>query len=542
MSYGALLRGDVDAIHRFVFESALLPLVRGGSQLLLECEEAVRQHVRRRGGREIYCGGGNFLFEVPHAIATSLKQEIERIYLEKTLVATVTVAVEDGPPPVVPGKAPDGWAARILKTSQRHVAIDGGFAHRVFLLGGSIREAKNGKGEAPFLESFPFGKRCDTCGKRMAVREIIRRDPEDIRNVEYLSLCPICLRKYQAGIKGQAQTRGKFNEEFRLRTQGQAEQAPDLDHLVSTSRRKYVAFLYADGNDIGSVLDKARSPEELRALSEAIGDGTKEALFATLSEVCGRALEREEYWPFEIVNVGGDDVILLIQAGYAWEVAVAFLARFEQEIRQRIILNLGRWPDDWPEKITAACGIAVAEAKYPLQYMERLANDLLSRAKKLAKARPGVQSALDFLWLPTPVATEHVEPLMGYYQRGTHMLTARPYTLSQARQLMELAAEASQWPRTQRHLWAASLEKGVMASINSIYYNIARRQKEKEREGLVQFLNKVRQSIGAEPHAAPAPLWGLDDDTSRYRTALLDVLELAELRSMRSDIEEKLEG
>jgi len=88
-----LLMGDTDAIKGYVYETQALPEIRGASQILVELEEDIRKLFRTQLAEEclIYCGGGGFLAIVPAGMAENLKQEIERLYLESTRVATVTV-------------------------------------------------------------------------------------------------------------------------------------------------------------------------------------------------------------------------------------------------------------------------------------------------------------------------------------------------------------------------------------------------------------------------------------------------------------------
>jgi len=547
MRQKVLLHGDVDAIKDFVFETSSLPQIRGGSQLLLDCEKAVKQKINALGGRTIYCAGGTFLFEILADQALTAKKEIERIYLERTLLATVTVVYEEKPLPSTSGPAPDdGWAGRLCKAHE-HSRQAGEFARRVAFLAAALREAKTRKREAPFLEAFPFGKRCEACGRRVAQEEVLRYKPEEPEErPEPVSLCQVCLLRHQKGIKA----KGRFNEKFERFASPKARRPRDLEHLVRSARRNHIAFLYADGNDIGKLLQMVRSEEEYKVLSEALEKGTEEALYEALQSVCGRALRNPQgYWPFEIINIGGDDVTLFIQAGYAWEVAVEFLERFEAKVKGRIEEKLGHWPQGWPERITASCGIAIADVKYPVRYLERLAAGLLKEAKREAKADPDKpRSAVTFLWLPTPVAAEKAEPLMTqYYQEcgGTQLLlTARPYELERARRMLELTQQAAQWPRTLRHRWAEALERGRWLSLNLLFYDIARR-KEEEREQWLRLLNEVG-ALARElptPASVPAPLWQRYQrgETAYWRTALLDLLELAELYAMRPEVREQEE-
>lgn len=547
MSGKILLAGDVDAIKDFVFETASLPQIRGGSELLLKCEEAIRKEMQEEYGYEvIYCRGGSFLLEVDANKAEEVKRAIEHLYLETTSVATVTIVYEDVSLAEKKAAAPpeDGWAARLVKASQEATRASD-FARRTAFLTARMQEAKTRKTAAPFYETFPFGKRCDRCGKRMAAY-LDRVEENKV-------LCPICDLRDRQGrekktVHGQ-EVRARFNQEF-WQAYGSgwtAHQPEDLDILLQTAGRKYLAFLYADGNDIGRLLQRVSSGKDYQGLSQALEEGTKQAVYEAIQAACGEALKEKASWPFEIVNIGGDDVTLLIQAGYAWEVAIQFLERFEERVNRRVREALG---DSWPERITAACGIAIADVKYPIRYFERLASDLCKEAKKLAKEDSGhPKSAVTFLWLPSPVASERVEPLMSFYSRHPIgdlpcELTVRPYTLEQAKGMMEASREMAKWPRTLRHRWTEALERGVMTSVNTIHYDIARRAGEQGLK-MYQTLTQIGKLVvpGGNHTNIPAPIWYRVQKKREtvWRTALLDALELAELEAMRPEVEEEAE-
>ncbi len=543
MTDKVLLAGDVDAIKDFVYETSSLPQIRGGSELLLECEDKINNELKQKYGYEvIYCAGGSFLLEVPVDQAKGIRQEIERLYLQKTLAATVTVVYENGEqsPSATTPSSLDGWAQRIQRAAE-HVSPDNAFACRMSFLAARMREAKAGKVYAPFYETFPFGRRCDRCGKRMAIA------PDPVEGEK--AICPVCKIRSEKGRKRQGEIRGQFNRKFAqfmedAREPLVSEQPEDLDHLVETARRGYLAFLYADGNDIGKLLSITQDETQYQAISQALLEGTKAALFEAIRQVCGPALRKNEIWPFDIVNIGGDDVTVLIQAGYAWQVAVEFLEQFEKKVNGQLKVSLG----DACPKVTAACGIAIADVKYPMRYFERLAGDLLKQAKRLAKEDPNRPiSALTFLWLPSPVASEKAEPLMSYYRHYPDhdlpmVLTARPYLLAHARTLLEEVQKIAQWPRTLRHRWGEVLERGVMASANLIHYDLARRP-EGQRPVMYQTLQRVG-SLAAPPNSpggVPAPIWYLQPDGKEWKTTLLDALELAELYATRPDVEEEAE-
>jgi len=520
--------GDVDAIKTYVFEAPGLPQIRGGSQRLIECEEEVVKTVEQQGGKKIYCSGGGFLFEVPADKAENIKQAIERIYLKHTGVATVTVVYEDAPepPPPMPQDITDGWAGRLVKAHQQ-VEQTNDFARRIAFLAARLREAKQQKATAPFMEAFPFGQRCELCGKRMAEKEVSYPD-------ESKRICGVCYQRHETGRKERKVWFKRFTKALNLELQLEIPQ--DLDNLVGSARRTYLAFLYADGNNIGSLLQQVKDADDFRALSEALEKGTERALLEALWEVCGPVLERGGTWPFEIINIGGDDVTLLIQAGYAWDVAIAFLEKFQRYVR---------WGN---QPITASVGIAIADVKHPVRYLEALAEDTLKRAKKVAKDHG--TSAIDFLWLPNAIAITEAKMVDDLYRRGDLVLTARPYTLEQAQAMQKVVDILAQWPRSLRHRWGEALDRGRWSSLSLILYDLARRMNSQNGEKVKQLLERlealfhtlVKPKEGVP--ATPAYLWWErhEDDDVAWRTALLDLLELAELKAMRPDVQEEEEG
>lgn len=550
-----LLYGDADAVKEFVFESSSLPQVRGGSALLQKCEEEVKKLLCSRFGREsvIFCYGGGFLFEVPAAEAPALKKEIEELYLRETKTATVTVVYEESPlpPPVSGCSFSDGWTGRLVEHFRDRPPGD--FGRRVSFLVSRLRSAKMGKIWAPFYEAFPFAQRCGECGKRVAEE---RAGPEE------KLFCAVCGMRYRYGqARGEKEkARGVFNQEFLgyLKKNFAKEkeknfllencsQPLDLDNLVQSARRhRYLAFVYADGNDMGGLFQRMKSREEYEMLSAALQRGTKEALFETLAEIFERSCRLSPCWPFEIINIGGDDVTFLIQGGFAWEAAVKFLSHFEDKVRKNIAESFGGWPAGWPG-VTASCGIVVAGQKYPLYYFEKLAADSLRKAKKLAKkerCRP--QSAVHFLWLPNPVAGERVDPFLERYRRiqkggEEFVLTSRPYTLEQAGLVGDLAAECAAWSRNLRRQWGEALESGVFASRLAIFYSLARQKegdRQKIREWFCRFQSLFPGDSGACSYVDP---WRRDapEKEGVYKTALLDALELAELFATRPGTQEK---
>lgn len=552
MNKNVLLAGDVDAIKEFVFETSFLPQIRGGSQLLIDCEKEIKEYVRGiKGGKTIYCEGGSFLVEMPFGEIEKAKCDIENIYLRKTHTVTVTQASEQEIFPhekaallnLEGSKQLDRFASRIFVAATQQEFKKDSYGLRTLFLSGKVRERKLTKRNAPFWEALPFGDRCDCCGKRMASGVVPLKRSGEAEPREILKVCKVCQNKHDKGRSGEEGTRGKFNEAFSRFLECQdlkirSKQPRDLDDLVKTAKRNYLAFIYADGNNIGDLLSHANSEEDYRAISNGLSEGTESSLFNALYSVCGPAIRKDGYWPFEIINVGGDDVTLLIQAGYAWEVAIQFLENFRKKVPACIKGKLSVNPMDW--QITASCGISIADKNYPIRFLQRLSESSLKRAKRKAKEdKDNIISAIDFLWLPNPIISENIESLSGHYHRRDRSLTARPYTLDDAISLHEIVKDALiQIPSTQRHIWGEALDRGINASQNVIFYNIARQSDENKRMSQELLLSKITSLITSRGNEqSKDSLWTFRKEGNKfyYCTALLDVMELTELISMRKD-------
>jgi len=266
-----LLHGDVDAIKEYVFETSSLPQIRGGSQILIECEKAVCAALEGARATKIYCSGGSFLFEVPAEQANDLAAQVQRIYLDRTLTATVTVVVENSSwAGAQPGTIPSsGLAARLARAQPDEK--QSAFGRRVAFLAAEVRRCKQQHNVVPFFESLPFGMRCQECGRRMAQKEILRRESGG-ELIDQRAICPVCDKRIEAGSrKGLRTMRGQVNTAFDQKHPGLTSLPPeDLGDMVTSAQRGYLAFLYADGNSIGSLLRGVSGKEQYKQLSEAL--------------------------------------------------------------------------------------------------------------------------------------------------------------------------------------------------------------------------------------------------------------------------------
>jgi len=539
-----LLMGDTDAIKGYVYETQALPEIRGASQILVELEEKVRELFRGELVEEclIYCGGGGFLAVVPASMAGEFKKKLEQLYLKETQLVTVTVVPSEplGYKEFARGMTPHaddqvrnlsgcGVAADLLFSHFEALLTDRtkrkNFGELVSALTGKLQQEKRKPELAPFLETLPVYRRCDSCGKRAAERW------DDVK-AEWL--CRVCNERRQKGRQERRDFVKAFEEWARRRQgfEGKFRLAEDLDALAGTDGR--IALLYADGNNMGELLQLMPSPASYRHFSTVLESATKDALFAAVWTVFGEARLKDssQPLPFEIIALGGDDVVVIVPAEYGWALALLVLREFEthlgiQKLEQELKERLGEGVLRRPVSLTLSAGLAIADVKYPVSFLFALVEGLLKQAKKLA--REHFTSTLCHLWLRAPVISEDAkEVLDALYKRDSRRqwvrLTARPYTREAAERLTHLAQKLAELPATQRRTLAEALEKGVHVSLNYALYQAARRKEERE------VLLQTFQGLGQLLDSAQVGFWFWRNVPQEgWKTALLDALELIEL-------------
>lgn len=531
-----LILGDVDAIKGFVYESSSLSDIRGGSELLVELESKVQDLLERNVEPKsdlIYCSGGSFLAIVPEEKAESLKQKIERLYLCEAKTATVTVVfsepinrsdLEKGVSPhdeqVISGLRGKGVASDLLFSHfdvflNHEKSRRKNFGEWVAFLSSKLQIEKRRKVSSPFFPALPIHERCQACGKRPASQW-------DEMSGELL--CAVCFKKRSKGRNG----RRKFVSDFAswvenhgVKLANAEKRIPrDLDTLAGADGK--IAFLYADGNNMGDLLQRMRTTDDYRQLSQALSEATRESLFKALRQTLGdeRLVNPDAFLPFEIIAIGGDDVVVIVPARYGWNLALSFLEAFEtHEQIQSLKQEHGQ--------LTMSAGLVFADVKYPIQFTMNLAEGLLKRAKRLA--RETKKSTICHLWLRVPIASEDANVILNaiYHHRTgrqERILTARPFTLCQAKQLNEIAKELKDLPASQRRILAEALDKGVRASLNLALYQAA---KQKERgERILEAYRKLGELLDC---AKGEGMFFWRRKNGVWQTALLDALELLEL-------------
>ena len=129
-----------------------------------------------------------------------------------------------------------------------------------------------------------------------------------------------------------------------------------------------IAVIHADGNGLGEFVKNYAG--SISDFSKSLEDATYTA-FDRASEV----LETKGIKKREVI-LGGDDLTLICDAGYALEFTQHYLKFFEEETAKIGGAENG---------LTACAGIAYCHEKFPLHYVLALAEELCGYAKKHAK-------------------------------------------------------------------------------------------------------------------------------------------------------------
>lgn len=173
----------------------------------------------------------------------------------------------------------------------------------------------------------------------------------------------------------------------------------------------FIGYIYADGNNIGGYIQKIKTPQEYKQFSEDIFAATEKSVyFALAKHLKPHQLKnltdpdnkhRNDSWihPFEILAIGGDDVMLIVPANKALEIAKTIGEKFEE-----ILAETGRYqpdkssyesekvhrysleaPTQNKSSLSMSIGVLITAKDTPVYYAEDLTSQLLKSAKKRAK-------------------------------------------------------------------------------------------------------------------------------------------------------------
>ncbi|NJS12597.1 MAG: type III-B CRISPR-associated protein Cas10/Cmr2, partial [Microcoleus sp. CSU_2_2] len=292
--------------------------------------------------------------------------------------------------------------------------------------------------------------------------------------------------------------------------------AQSLTQLGSVSKG-FVAYIYADGNNMGGYIQKITSPQEYQEFSEDVDKATKYAVYQALAEHLHPRQVKENNksestlpdgaWihPFEIITIGGDDIILIVPADRALAIAKTIGEQFEQILLRQVQIPgveiKGEYQADPPEKpidrtkchrylsqnaaitncqLSTSIGVLIADYKTPIYYAKKLYEQLLKSAKKRAKELKQhgyCGGTVDFLVMKSVTAlSSSIEDFrkeaLTKDSPQKLKLYAAPYTLHEIGGLIESvkALKKADFPKSQLYQIRSFLEQGKQTTILNYRY------------------------------------------------------------------------
>jgi hypothetical protein len=370
-----LLAAEADQIQDFVFRASRLREVVGGSQLLSRfCKEGAVELLKKHGGdpaKDIIIndgGGFRILFEDSDDAKAMKKakdfgRDLAELY-RRTAGGNLTVA--------------------------EHALYEGNFQATSKQAQENLRDAKS-RGDVPATAvHLPYLAFCASCGIALAIdhRHKFPMDPSDRPNY----VCPDCGRKAAERHVQRDNFIGSFRKGVRAHLPNQLKRQPLkspekgdwADAIAELDSRRYIAYLVADGNGMGALFSACDSPEKMRALSKALTEILRDSLATPCAQLvsCQKTVRKKLFLPVLPLILGGDDLFALIPAPWAIDFAARFCCEYEERMKNKL-QELSLLEEDKVPTIAAA--VVICKVNYPHRLAHRIGEDLLHKAKQLAR-------------------------------------------------------------------------------------------------------------------------------------------------------------
>ncbi|MDX2240624.1 MAG: type III-B CRISPR-associated protein Cas10/Cmr2 [Leptolyngbyaceae cyanobacterium bins.302] len=370
-----------------------------------------------------------------------------------------------------------------------------------------------------------------------------------------------------------------FNPNYRtLEEHQQVRSLPDREARslkeISEVSDGFVAYIYADGNNMGQYIrDQIKTPQIYQQFSEDIFEATERSVYHALAhhlkphyhtpDAQSNRTNKSPVWlhPFEIVTIGGDDVLLIVPANQALEIAKMIGEKFED-----ILVGKGRYPIQAASQrspqtplqkggsdrihrykpdqaisrdccLSISSGVLITADNTPIYYADKLVSQLLKSAKKRAKVlkdKGYYGGTVDFLTLKAvTMISSNIEAFrkegLTINRPGQQLkLYAAPYTLHELGGLLETAKalKKAKFPRSQLYQIRSLLERGKRTAILNYRYFRVRLDKDKQVLLQTDFENAWCEAETNNGNLAPWLTANRGEDKTIYETLWRELVEL----------------
>jgi hypothetical protein len=381
----SLIAFDTDHIKGYVFGTDRLKEIRGASSRLDYLNRVTMKALGNQlGARCVYANGGSGLFVIDSDKADTFGTEVQEAYCRETGgTASITWVVQ---------KLPDDFVQDQDKDIKPFLD----------LLGWKMRDAKGVGAETVALLSHPFLCPCASCGVEYAYGYDRHAGP----NERDLLFCASCLQKREEDmrVKGRIDTLlgpkakstalqdtlwDRVIEELRKRNYNffdWAERPSDFNEFASfRGAKNYYGLIYADANSMGTIFD--RPAGGWLSIRKQIADGVDKSIYEAVADAIARYLKMEDHlkpgtkwskenpppFPFDILLLGGDDIVIVVPATVALDVALFISKKFHELTKPVDPQGIG---------YTLSVGVVLAPVKYPFGLLRKLAESTLKFTKE----------------------------------------------------------------------------------------------------------------------------------------------------------------
>jgi hypothetical protein len=512
----SLLLFDTDRIKDYVFATDKLREIRAASAIL---DRLNRQDMMSSLATEqqVYANGGRGLFIVDTDRVQAIKDEVTAAYHQ--VGASITSADMEVP---------------------EDITFDTELPTELRILDYRLRAAKEFQKNQTSTLTHPYFNFCESCGTRYAEHTGIEDNQE-------ILLCDNCysrrredsaIRQRINQIADQVQQnvevdRGDGLWEYLIRkldqrqypTQGCRRPNQFTELADKSSPRGYIGLIYADGDAMGQQISQITRLRQMQDFAQAV-DGS--IYDATIEAICSHLQPKDEVWPFDILLLGGDDLVMVTRADSVLEVGLTVMKEFNELTQQTYEKNL-----------SVSVGVAIAHANYPFGQLLQLGESALKFSKKHAAKRRQTdpdwnEGLLNFVVVSSANHLEferfYQEQLLGkaeYKDREKKLhRSLRPYSVEDLTSLIGAIRHLKQLntPRTKleqlRTLLFQNKRQAILDSL-ALLFNW---RSGKQRAAVQDFVS----SFAPSEHGLLFPWFqvGESEEEARYFTPLLDLVEI----------------
>jgi hypothetical protein len=465
----ALIGFDLPGIQLFVLDTNKRGIIRASSEMIHRACNNMGKSLKAALGPDapeslvVFSGGGQGIVMVPVALLDQAKAAILHSFQEVSINRT----------PVIEA---------LIVTPLEMIELKG--------LGDEWSAVRKALGY-PQKEAVPFNVHRARLARRIeSARKIVGHSPIGSLRCKYCGIRPPHEPAERPICQSCLDRQAFYHQELRQDDDHDDLEATDFSDIQRPSKgkgtrvrhEKHVAVIYADGNNIGAVLEQLKTVAHYRAFSRALDGVIQEGAMLHLEQLGIKD---------KVVRllVGGDDLLLLMPGPLAMEFAMRLCATVDyvfhpqdagpapqhERKEQPIVFNqkiralkddlwrttgTGKDLGNMLSHVGLSLGVVFAEPTFPLRLMVRYAKEVLGEAKRRAHQQrdkthhpkdDGPRHLIDFICAGkgAHVGTKVGEERRIHLMRHGRQLTERPYSLEELKLVLQEVELLRRQHRTQ---------------------------------------------------------------------------------------------